>query len=125
MFEIRDLGMARGRFFRMLTPEAARGFFAQLSEWIGAAAGPISLAALPAAVVVTNTSLVSVTRRTREIGIRRAVGASRRRITLEVLSESPLLSALGDVLGAREAIGRTRSVASSRKSLAGFPPRAL
>jgi putative ABC transport system permease protein len=86
--------------FDILTPEAARGFVLELSERVGAAAGPIALAALLAAVVVvTNTSLVSVTQRTREIGIRRAVGASRRRITMEVLSESLLLSSVGGVLG--------------------------
>ena len=56
--------------FDVLAPEAARGFVANLSPRIGAAAGPIALMALLAAiVVVTNTVLVSVTQRTREIGV--------------------------------------------------------
>jgi putative ABC transport system permease protein len=72
----------------------------QLSERIGAAVGPVSLLALLAAVVVvTNTSLVSVTQRTREIGVRRAVGATRRRVVMEVLAESTLISLVGGVLG--------------------------
>jgi putative ABC transport system permease protein len=72
--------------FDILTPDAARGFVANLSERIGAAAGPISLMALLAAgVVVTNTVLVSVTQRTREIGVRRALGAPRQQIMREVL----------------------------------------
>ncbi len=87
--------------FDVLTPDAARGFVANLSQRIGAAAGPISLMALLAAiVVVTNTVLVSVTQRTREIGVRRALGASARRIVQEILAESLLLSIAGGLAGA-------------------------
>ena len=87
--------------FDVLTPDAARGFVANLSARIGAAAGPISLMALLAAiVVVTNTVLVSVTQRTREIGVRRALGARASRIVQEILAESLLLSIAGGVTGA-------------------------
>ena len=87
--------------FDVLTPEAARGFIANLSQRIGVAAGPISLMALLAAiVVVTNTILVSVTQRMREIGVRRALGATRNRIVQEVIAESVLVSLIGGVTGA-------------------------
>ena len=87
--------------FDVLTPDAARGFVADLSQRIGAAAGPISLMALLAAiVVVTNTVLVSVTQRTREIGVRRALGARASRIVQEILAESLLLSIVGGTAGA-------------------------
>lgn len=87
--------------FDVLTPDAARGFVANLSQRIGAAAGPISLMALLAAiVVVTNTVLVSVTQRTREIGVRRALGARASRIVQEILAESLLLSLAGGAAGA-------------------------
>ena len=87
--------------FDVLTPDAARGFVANLSQRIGAAAGPISLMALLAAiVVVTNTVLVSVTQRTREIGVRRALGARASRIVQEILAESLLLSIAGGTAGA-------------------------
>lgn len=87
--------------FDVLTPDAARGFVANLSQRIGAAAGPISLMALLAAiVVVTNTVLVSVTQRTREIGVRRAVGARAGRIVQEILAESLLLTFVGAIAGA-------------------------
>lgn len=87
--------------FDVLTPDAARGFVANLSQRIGAAAGPISLMALLAAiVVVTNTVLVSVTQRTREIGVRRALGARASRIVQEILAESLLLSMVGGAAGA-------------------------
>jgi putative ABC transport system permease protein len=91
--------------FDILTPDAARGFVANLSERIGAAAGPISLMALLAAiVVVTNTVLVSVTQRTREIGVRRALGATRRGIMWEVLAESALVAMIGGLAGTGAAI---------------------
>lgn len=86
--------------FDILTPEAVRGFIVQILQRIGLAAGPIALMALLAAIiVVTNTILVSVTQRTREIGVRRAVGATRGRILSEVLAESSLLALVGGVVG--------------------------
>ena len=86
--------------FDVLTPEAARSFVLRISERIRVAAAPLSIMALLAAiVVVTNTTLVSVTQRTREIGVRRAVGAARGRITAEVLAESSLIALAGGAAG--------------------------
>jgi putative ABC transport system permease protein len=103
--------------FDILSPEAARTFVLSVSERIGAAAGPISLAALLAAIVViTNTSLVSVTQRTREIGIRRAVGAARSRIMAEVIAESILVALFGGAVGVLIAQG----LLSTGETLTGF-----
>jgi putative ABC transport system permease protein len=86
--------------FDLLTPEAARDFVLRLSERVGAAAAPISAMALLAAIVViTNTTLVSVTQKTREIGVRRALGASRAQIMREVIAESTLVSLAGGLVG--------------------------
>ncbi|MBE3099699.1 MAG: ABC transporter permease, partial [Planctomycetes bacterium] len=86
--------------FDVLTPESARGFVQRIAESVGAAAAPISVMALLAAiVVVTNTTLVSVTQRTREIGVRRALGASRSHVMFEVLAEATLIAAVGGTIG--------------------------
>jgi putative ABC transport system permease protein len=86
--------------FDLLTPEAARDFVLRLSERVGAAAVPISAMALLAAIVViTNTTLVSVTQKTREIGVRRALGASRAQIMREVVAESTVVALAGGLVG--------------------------
>jgi putative ABC transport system permease protein len=86
--------------FDLLTPESARDFVVNLSARIGVAAGPISFMALLAAiVVVTNTTLVSVTQKTREIGVRRALGARRAQIMREVVAESTLVALVGGAVG--------------------------
>src|SRR5690606_22445582 len=96
----RNQGPGEPDGFDILTPDAARGFVANLSRRIGVAAGPISLMALLAAiVVVTNTVLVSVTQRTREIGVRRALGATQSAILREVLAEAALTALVGGVVG--------------------------
>ena len=92
--------------FDLLSPTAARSFVSNLTERVGAAAFPLSAMALLASiVVVTNTTLVSVTQRTREIGVRRALGATRRQIVREVVLESTLIALVGGAAGLLAVVG--------------------
>lgn len=96
----RHLAPGTADTFDFITPEASRSFVSEITERIGSAGPPISFMALLAAiVVVTNTTLVSVTQRTREIGIRRAVGAGRASILIETLAESSVIALAGGLGG--------------------------
>jgi putative ABC transport system permease protein len=92
------------------TVSAATGTFTVL---LGAVAA-ISL--LVGGIGITNIMLVTVTERTREIGIRKAIGAPRGAILGQFLAEATMLSLIGGLLGV--AIG----VIGSRFTIAGVQP---
>ncbi len=86
--------------FTIISQDDLIGTFQQitsvLTTFLGAIAG-ISL--LVGGIGIMNIMLVSVTERTREIGLRKAVGAKRRDILWQFLIEAMLLSVLGGSLG--------------------------
>lgn len=77
-----------------------------------ASVGAISL--LVGGIGIMNIMLVSVTERTREIGIRKAVGAKRRDILSQFLVESAMLSATGGIIGLMLAFLGTRMVTGAK-----------
>jgi len=58
-----------------------------------------AISLLVGGIGIMNIMLATVTERTREIGIRRALGAKRRHITLQFLTETVLLAGTGGVIG--------------------------
>ena len=86
--------------FRIVTPtilaQIVRGTSRTLNLLLGALAG---LSLLVGGVVLMNILLISVAERTKEIGLRRAVGATQRDVFLQFLTESLAVTFLGMLLG--------------------------
>jgi putative ABC transport system permease protein len=102
-------GALRGHFharpgkpdnFDTLTPDSVRSFTDQILGVIAAVVVPVtSISLLVGGIVIMNIMLVSVTERTREIGIRKSLGARKTDIMLQFLTESLMLSLAGGALG--------------------------
>jgi putative ABC transport system permease protein len=68
-------------------------------------------------IVIMNIMLASVTERTREIGLRRSLGAKKKHIMLQFLTESAVLAATGGLIG----IAAAYSLVFLVKTLFSFP----
>jgi len=86
--------------FDILTSSAVQEMIGQITGLIATVIIPITLIGLVVGgVVVMNIMLVTVTERTVEVGMRKAVGARRSDILMQFLVESALLATIGGVLG--------------------------
>ena len=86
--------------FNVFTSEMLYTLYQNLTKGIyGLTIGIVAVSLLVGGIVIMNIMFVSVTERTREIGIRRALGARRHDVVMQFLSESVALAACGGVIG--------------------------
>lgn len=84
-----------------------------------------AVALLVGGVGVANTMIISVLERRSEIGLRRALGATRAQIRSQFLTEAALLSGIGGVVGVLLGIGVTTTYAASQGWPTDVPPWAM
>ena len=86
--------------FAMETSASALAFFAKIKQMLVVAATALpAIGLVVGGLVIMNIMLVAVAERTREIGIRKALGAKRRDILSQFLVEAATLSTFGAVIG--------------------------
>jgi putative ABC transport system permease protein len=98
---------------------AAKGAYNTLFLGLGA------IALLVGGVGIANVMVISVLERRSEIGLRRALGATRRHIAEQFLTEALLLSALGGLAGTITGAAATWAYALTQHSSLLIPPQAL
>jgi putative ABC transport system permease protein len=122
----RRLGPADADDFALETSDSALDFFDALKGKMilfGTALPAIGL--VVGALVIMNIMLVAVAERTREIGVRKALGARRRDIVMQFLIEAATLSVLGAAIGAALGISLAKLIAAVTPLPASVAPWSL
>ena len=110
--------------FELETAEDSLSFWNRISTILFMALpGLVGISLVVGGIVIMNIMLVSVMERTREIGVRKAIGARRRDIVVQVIIESATLSGVGAFLGVLVGLGLTWLVASVSPMPAAVAPK--
>ncbi|MCK5652820.1 MAG: ABC transporter permease [Gemmatimonadetes bacterium] len=110
--------------FALETAEESLSFWDNISRILFVALpGLVSISLVVGGIVIMNIMLVSVMQRTREIGVRKAIGARRVDIIRQVLIESATLSGAGALFGASIGIGLTYLVTAISPLPAAVAPK--
>ena len=97
---VRKVSPGEPNDFEIFSSSTLKQNFDQMSKMVRfAAIGIASISLLVAGIGIMNIMLVTVTERTREIGIRKAIGAQRKHILTQFLIESVILSVFGGIIG--------------------------
>jgi putative ABC transport system permease protein len=100
MRSLRQLKPGQENNFHLQTAEGALGTWDKISRVLFLALpGLVAISLVVGGIVIMNIMLMAVSERTREIGIRKALGARRRDILAQFVVESATLSAAGAVMG--------------------------
>jgi putative ABC transport system permease protein len=100
MRQVRKLRPGQKDNFALETSSSALSFFTKIKQYLVLAGVVLpAIGLIVGAIVIMNIMLVAVAERTREIGVRKSLGARRRDIMAQFLVESTTLSVLGAAVG--------------------------
>jgi putative ABC transport system permease protein len=123
MRAVRNDRLGQEDSFDIESPESLTGTLDSLTGKMQMAGGIIAfLALLGASIALMNIMLVSVTERTREIGIRKALGATAQQVRLQFLMEAIVICVLGGTFGILLGIAAGNGVAVLAGSKSFFVP---
>ncbi|GAA4498443.1 ABC transporter permease [Hymenobacter ginsengisoli] len=123
MRAVRNDRLGQEDSFDIESPESLTGTLDSIAGKMQLAGGIIAfLALLGASIALMNIMLVSVTERTREIGIRKALGATAKQVRLQFLIEAIVICVLGGTFGILLGVGAGNGVALLAGSSSFFVP---
>ncbi|MBZ0200824.1 MAG: ABC transporter permease, partial [Ignavibacteriaceae bacterium] len=122
MRTIRKVGAGEENDFNIFSNESLMGQINDITGGVKIGAMVVSIIALIAAGVgIMNIMLVSVTERTKEIGIRKAVGARKNSILFQFLTEAIVLCLLGGFIGIALGVGVGNLAGAALNATAAVP----
>jgi putative ABC transport system permease protein len=112
--------------YRVFSQQELLETVTSISDTLSLALGGIAaISLIVGGIGIMNIMLVSVTERTREIGVRKAIGAKKRDILLQFLVESVVLSGLGGLLGIAAGVGVAQGLSKAMDVDVVFSPNLM